>query len=121
MAEAIANHLGGDVATFLSAGTELADEVDPHARKAVRNLYGVEMGESYRPKMIVDILPLDLVVTMGCDVECPVVLSDKREDWKLDDPAGKSIKVFEGSAQEIFECVVDLLRRLNKGLGFPYT
>jgi len=115
MAEAIANHLGGDIATFLSAGTEIAERVDPLAREAVRNLYGVEMDESYRPKMIADVLPLDLVITMGCDVECPAVLSDKREDWKLDDPADKSIEGFEASAQEIFECVVDLLRRLNKG------
>ena len=113
MAEAIANHLGGNVATFLSAGTELANEVDPLAREAVRNLYGVEMGGDYRPKVIEEILPVNSVITMGCDVECPVVLSDKREDWKLNDPAGKSIEAFERSAQEIFERVVDLLRRLN--------
>ena len=115
MAEAIANHLGGDVATFLSAGTELADEVDPLAREAVRNLYGIVMGENYRPKVIEEVLLVVSVVTMGCDVECPAVLSDKRENWKLADPTGGTIEMFEASAEEIYKYVSNLIERIKLG------
>jgi len=115
MAEAIANHLGSNIAAFLSAGTEIAECVDPLAKEAVCSLYGVEMDEDYRPKMIEEVLPLDLVVTMGCDVECPAVLSDKREDWKLADPTGGTIEMFEASAEEIYEHVSNLIERIKLG------
>jgi len=128
MAEAIARHLGGDVATFLSAGTEIADKVDPLAIRAVSDLYGVVIDESYHPKIIEDILPVDMVVTMGCGVSCPVVPEKQaqfsssdagqltaQQDWGLDDPSGGDIKEFEAVAREIHERVVDLIARIEQG------
>ena len=128
MAEALATHLGGDIAVFLSAGTEIADKVDPLAVEAVRDLYGVVIDESYHPKIIEDILPVDMVVTMGCGVSCPVVPEKQaqfsssgagqltaQQDWGLDDPSGGDIKKFEAVAREIHGRVVDLIARIEQG------
>ncbi|MCL2492340.1 MAG: arsenate reductase ArsC [Coriobacteriia bacterium] len=114
MAEAIANHLGGDIATFLSAGTEIAERVDPLAREAVFNLFGIVMDDDYRPKLIEETLPVDLIVTMGCDVACPATVSKGREDWKLTDPTGGSIQVFEASAKDIYEHVLGLVDQVKQ-------
>ena len=32
---------------------------------------------------------MDIVITMGCNVECPYLPCEHREDWGLDDPTGK--------------------------------
>ncbi|MDP4121410.1 MAG: arsenate reductase ArsC, partial [Bacillota bacterium] len=47
-----------------------------------------------RPKLLVNIPPVDVVVTMGCNVECPYLPCKRREDWGLPDPTGKSDKEF---------------------------
>lgn len=33
--------------------------------------------------------PIDIVVTMGCNVNCPYLPCKYRENWGLDDPSGK--------------------------------
>lgn len=38
---------------------------------------------------------MDVVITMGCNVQCPTLPCSRREDWGLEDPTGKSDKEFE--------------------------
>jgi arsenate reductase len=52
------------------------------------------MEKDQRPKLLNDIPPVDVVVTMGCDVECPFLPSRRREDWGLPDPTGRSDEEF---------------------------
>ena len=38
--------------------------------------------------------PVDVVITMGCNVQCPMLPCCLREDWGLDDPTGKDDAAF---------------------------
>ncbi|MEA4822846.1 MAG: arsenate reductase ArsC [Clostridiaceae bacterium] len=88
IAEALGKHLAADVFESYSAGTELKDRINPDAVRLVKQLYGIDMEQSQRPKLLADIPPVDVVVTMGCNVQCPFLPSKRREDWGLDDPTG---------------------------------
>ena len=54
---------------------------------------GISM-EGQFPKSIEDIdeSQFDLIISMGCGVECPKLPID--DDWGLDDPVGKPIEAY---------------------------
>ena len=88
IAEALGKHLASDVFKSYSAGTETKDRINPDAVRIMKQLYGIDMEETQRPKLLEDIPPVEIVITMGCNVECPYLPSKHREDWGLDDPTG---------------------------------
>lgn len=108
MAEAIAKIMAGDVLDVYSAGTETKNAINSDAVEVIRELYGVDMTETQRPKLLSEIPSVDMVVTMGCNVECPFVPSKYREDWGLDDPTGKGREAFLHTAKVIEEKVLEL-------------
>ena len=88
IAEALGKHLASDVFKSYSAGTETKDRINPDAVRIMKQLYGIDMEKTQRPKLLEDIPPVEIVITMGCNVECPYLPSKHREDWGLDDPTG---------------------------------
>ena len=113
MAEAIARILAGDVFDSFSAGTETKPAIDPTAVRLVREQYGVDMTETQYSKTL-DALPeVDVVVTMGCNVQCPSLPCRRREDWGLDDPTGKEDSVYLAVMETIRQRVLDLRRELR--------
>lgn len=115
MAEAIARILAGDVFDSFSAGTETKPAIDPTAVRLVREQYGVDMTETQYSKTL-DALPeVDVVVTMGCNVQCPSLPCRRREDWGLDDPTGKEDSVYLAVMDTIRQRVLELRRELRDG------
>ena len=115
MAEAIARILAGDVFDSFSAGTETKPAIDPTAVRLVREQYGVDMTETQYSKTL-DALPeVDVVVTMGCNVQCPSLPCRCREDWGLDDPTGKEDSVYLAVMDTIRQRVLELRRELRDG------
>ena len=113
MAEAIARILAGDVFDSFSAGTETKPAIDPTAVRLVREQYGVDMTETQYSKTL-DALPeVDVVVTMGCNVQCPNLPCRRREDWGLDDPTGKEDSVYLAVMDTIRQRVLELRRELR--------
>ena len=112
MAEAIAKKLNPDEFNWYSAGTELKNAVNSQAVKVVRQMYGIDMCD-HRPKLISDIPPVDVVVTMGCNVSCPSLPCKHREDWGLADPTGSGDEVFVQIATAIEHKIVDFVKRLR--------
>ena len=114
MAEGWAKELGSDVLEVYSAGTEEYDAPKPMALEVMTDL-GVDM--SYASSKLLSEIPgeLDILVTMGCGVECPYVPTKHREDWGLDDPSGGPKKGFEETRDIIKKKVLDLIERVNKG------
>ena len=96
MAEGIAKSLGHDAA---SAGTHPASEVSKNALTVLQNM-GIDT-TGMKPKNLDLFSPedFDLVISMGCGVECPAIKLD--DDWELEDPVGKPLSVFEQTAQQI--------------------
>ena len=44
---------------------------------------------------------MDVVITMGCNVNCPYLPSKHREDWGIEDPTGKDKTEFIKTAKII--------------------
>jgi arsenate reductase len=101
IAEALGKYYAADVLECYSAGTELKDQLNPDAVRLMKKHYDIDMAKTQRPKLLGDIPPVDVVVTMGCSVECPYLPCKRREDWGLEDPTGKSDEDFLRVIREI--------------------
>ena len=114
IAESLCNHFAGDVFEAFSAGTEVKPQINQDAVRLVKQLYGIDMEKTQYSKLLSDIPPVDIVVTMGCNVECPFLPCKHREDWGLDDPTGKSDEEFITTIRQIEEKVKTLKERLRE-------
>lgn len=113
MAEALGKFYGSDVFESYSAGTETKPQINQDAVRIIKNLYNIDMNETQKSKLLSDIPEVDIVVTMGCNVQCPFLPSKHREDWGLDDPTGKSDEEFILTARKIEEKIKDLAKRIK--------
>ena len=109
IAEALSKHLAGDVFESYSAGTETKPRINQDAVRLMKARYGIDMEKTQRSKLIEELPPVDVVITMGCNVECPYLPSRRREDWGLDDPTGKPDEEFN-KVIDIIEAKVLALR-----------
>ena len=112
MAEAISKELALDAFEAYSAGTEIKKEINSDAVRTIQKLYGVDMTATQRPKLLSVLPEVDIVVTMGCGVECPYLPCKHREDWGLNDPTGQSEEIFEQTAKMIEEKVLNLKKQI---------
>ena len=79
----------------------------------MKERYGVDMEQTQYSKLVSQLPPVDIVVTMGCNVSCPTLPCSHREDWGLEDPTGKADKEFLAVMDTIAEKVQDLARRIQ--------
>lgn len=112
IAEALGKHFASGVFESYSAGTEVKDKINPDAARLMKQLYEIDMEQSQRPKLLTEIPPVDVVVTMGCNVECPYLPCKRREDWGLPDPTGKPDEEFIRVIRTIEQRVCDLCASL---------
>lgn len=115
MAEALGEALAGDVFDSCSAGTETKPAINPDAVRLMKVRHGIDMEATQRSKLLAELPPVDIVVTMGCDVACPHLPCRHREDWGLPDPTGQPDAVFLAVMDEIEAKVLDLKARLETG------
>ena len=113
IAEALGKHLAADVFESYSAGTELKDRINPDAVRLIKQLYGIDMEQTQHNKLLEDIPSVDIVVTMGCNVQCPFLPCKHREDWGLNDPSGMEDKVFLETIALIQDKILDLSKRIK--------
>ena len=112
IAEALGKKLAGNVFESFSAGTETKPRINQDAVRLMKQVHRIDMEETQRSKLLSDIPPVDIVVTMGCNVQCPFLPCSHREDWGLEDPSGKSDDAFLETIRLIEEKVIDLKHRL---------
>lgn len=115
IAESFGRMLAADVFESYSAGTELRPHINQDAVRLMKYDYGVDMELTQRPKLLTDIPPVDILITMGCNVQCPSLPCRHREDWGLDDPSGTSDAVFKQTIETIRVRVLDLSERIQNG------
>lgn len=113
IAEALCRHFTGDMFEYYSAGTETKPQINQDAVRLMKQLYGIDMEKTQYSKLLSDIPPIDIVITMGCNVECPNLPCKLREDWGLEDPTGKDDKVFINTISIIEDKVLELKSRMN--------
>nr|WP_308543578.1 arsenate reductase ArsC [uncultured Oscillibacter sp.] len=115
IAEALGRKLAGEVFDSVSAGTEPGSRINPDAVRLMKQVYGIDMEQTQYNKPLSRLPDVDIVVTMGCNVQCPAMPCSHREDWGLDDPSGREDGVFLAVMTQIEEKVLDLKRRIQAG------
>jgi arsenate reductase len=112
MAAGWLTHLAGDRVEVRSAGSAPADQVNPAAVEAMKEV-GIDISEQ-KPKILtVDAVQAsDVCITMGCGDACPIFPGKRYLDWKLDDPAGQGIEAVRPIRDEIKTRVEALLKEL---------
>jgi len=115
IAEALGRYLAGGVFESYSAGTEVKDKINPDAVRLMKAAYGIDMERAQYSKLLSDIPPADVVITMGCNVDCPFLPCKRREDWGLDDPTGQNDEVFMEIIKRIEVKVLELKSALERG------
>jgi len=116
IAEALGKHLVSEVFESYSAGTEPKESINADAVRLIKQLYGVDMELTQHAKLLSDLPPIDVVVTMGCGVACPYLPSKRREDWGLIDPSGKSDSEFLDVIRIIESKIIELAESLKEDL-----
>lgn len=116
MAEALGKKLAADVFESYSAGTETKPQINQDAVRLMKQVHGIDMEKTQHSKLLTELPEIDVVVTMGCNVQCPQLPCAHREDWGLDDPTGQPDEEFLDTIRQIEEKLLDLKRRIAGGL-----
>lgn len=112
MAEAVSKMFATETFEAYSAGTHTKPEINQDAVRIVDQRLGINMNDSQHSKTLDEIPTVDIVITMGCNVECPFVPSRHQEDWGLDDPTGMSDETFNETLNTIIDKVYELEQRI---------
>ena len=114
IAEALGKYYGSGVFDSYSAGTETKPHINQDAVRLMKKLYNIDMELTQHSKLLNEIPPVDIVITMGCNVNCPYLPCKERYDWGLEDPTGKSDDEFQLIIEKIKENIFALVERLGK-------
>ncbi len=101
IAEALGKHYLSEHYEVYSAGTETKPQINQDAVRIMKQMYGIDMEQTQYSKLLSDIPAVDIVITMGCNVQCPTLPCEHREDWGLEDPTGKPDEEFVAVIQTI--------------------
>ena len=112
IAEALGRHLASDIFESFSAGTETKPRINQDAVRLMKKIYGIDMEKTQYSKLLSDIPPVDVVITMGCNVSCPYIPCRERFDWGLDDPTGSDDEVFIETIRKIHTKITELSQYL---------
>lgn len=113
IAEALGRKYAKDVFESYSAGTQIKDHINPDAVRLMKQRYGIDMEETQRPKLLQKLPEVDIVVTMGCGVQCPYLPCRERQDWGLEDPTGESDDAFYRVMDQIEEKIQKLKQQIQ--------
>lgn len=114
MAEAFARiHGTGKVEAF-SSGSRPSGRVNPKAIEAMRELGYDLTTHSSKGLDSFNGTKVDVAITMGCGDECPLVLAERRVDWKIPDPRDMTPEQFRGVRDLIESKVKELIGELAK-------
>ncbi len=76
----------------ISAGTQPAGHVHPVVLEVMREV-GIDLAQAKPQRLTKELAKgVNLLVTMGCGDECPVIPGLRREDWPFSDPKAQSIE-----------------------------
>jgi arsenate reductase len=104
-------------ARAISAGTQPGERVHLEVVAVMREL-GIDLSRAQPQGLTPDLARgANLLITMGCGEECPVVPGARREDWPLPDPKGRPIEEVRRVRDEIHARVAALVADEGWGLG----
>ncbi len=112
IAEAFARIHGSGKVDAFSAGSRPSGRVNPKAIEAMKEL-GYDL-TTHSSKGLVEFngQEFEVVVTMGCGDECPLVLANRRVDWQIPDPRFMTQEQFRDVRDLIESKVNELIETL---------
>ena len=116
MAEAFAKHLGKGKVQAYSAGSHPYGRIVPETHEVLREK-GISLeGHSSKGLRDVPVADMDVVVGMGCEVECPVPAGFKGRviEWNIPDPFPYDLEFYRNVRDLIELQVKNLLDDLTK-------
>ncbi len=109
IAQALGNHFARDVFESYSAGTETKPQINADAIRLMKEIYGIDMeANGQYSKKLSEIPEMDLYISMGCNVSCPFIGKEFDDNWKLEDPTGKSDEEFRKIIKQIETKIFEL-------------
>ncbi|MBF6216079.1 arsenate reductase ArsC [Nocardia puris] len=112
MAAGFLTHLAHGAIEVRSAGSAPADQLNPAAVQAMREV-GIDITDQAPKILTLDAVESStVVITMGCGDTCPVFPGISYRDWDLDDPAGKGVESVRPIRDEIRARVEALIAEL---------
>ncbi|MGI8564013.1 MAG: arsenate reductase ArsC [Candidatus Dormibacter sp.] len=112
MAAGLLDHHAQGRVHVRSAGSTPANEINPAAVEAMREV-GIDLSQEF-PKPLTDefVTTADVVITMGCGDACPIYPGKRYEEWDLEDPAGKTLPEVRRIRDQIDRRVSELVTQL---------
>lgn len=119
IAEALGKHLSSNTFESYSAGTETKPQINQDAVRFMKEIYQIDMEKTQYSKLLSEIPQVDIVITMGCNVDCPAIPCEYREDWGLQDPTGKDDAAFSKTIRAIHAKILELTEKIETNTLIP--
>jgi arsenate reductase len=114
MSQALFERAAGRRHRALSAGTTPATHVHPEVVEVMQEL-GIDLADRTPTPLSRELAEqADLVITMGCGDECPVIPGKQYIDWDLDDPHGQPVAKVRAIREAINARVRSLVDQLDQ-------
>ena len=84
----------------------------------MKDMYQIDMEKTQYSKLLSEIPQVDIVITMGCNVNCPAIPCEYREDWGLSDPTGKNDVEFSKVIHSIHTKILELTENFASRIYF---
>jgi arsenate reductase (thioredoxin) len=98
-------------ARAISAGTNPGPRVHPEVVEVMKEV-GVELSNVSTTRLTDDLArQVQMLITMGCGDQCPVVPGIRRDDWPLEDPKDKPVERVRQIRDEIRRRVETLVQK----------
>ena len=117
MSQALFERAAGGRHDALSAGTTPAEAVHPEVLEVMSEL-DIDLSNR-EPRLLTRELAeqADVVVTMGCGDQCPVIPGKRYLDWELEDPKDRPLDEVRATREEIDARVRELVAELDHRLA----
>lgn len=112
IAEALGKKYLSDYFECYSAGTETKPQINQDAVRIMKEIYDIDMEEEQYSKLLSQIPEPDVAISMGCNVGCPFIGKGFDDNWRLDDPTGKSDEEFKKVIKQIETKILELKKDL---------
>lgn len=111
MAEGWANHFGKGKVEAHSAGSHPLGKITAETY-TVMSERGISIDSQWSKGLTEILMPeMDVVVSMGCEVECPIPddFKGRVAKWEIPDPYGQGIETFRNVRDMVERQVLELL------------
>lgn len=116
IAEALGKKFASDVMECYSAGVKDSKNIDDCAVRMLKKTHGIDLiKEGHRPKLISELPTIDMIIYMGCNVECVKLPCQIELDWGILNSCSKSDENLKNAIKDIEKNILKLREDIISG------